>query len=505
MENVNVVFDAIETGKTLCQDLSIDEVYQVIKEKPKRSIDISQIISMVYNDLSNIAKEKGLDFEPPEMCEKGPLKKHYSIRKVHNKALLNYAELVFPLKLFEDISTTKATNNVSGYYDLSYDEFRSYVSWRTQAREGTILPCSNGFLFLHLMELCNFIECNDVESTLSRIRELSRAFANDKTKTEMIEGALFEFTALYCSEVELNSDENRRIRRLKNSIQLISGDYSDAFDFLTSSYTYKGMYKGIPNPFMNEEDEPLLRKLFPTVLNEINQFFKSDGIDIFRLWCGKLQYHEPFLKYVLEFVYDSIVTKNAIYLGNIESEYYICVDSNCKEPIKVLCQFQQDEDCDGTLFFDHSILLYLLNSFLNEYLRFAGKSQVDDRRSDLINRPYRNELREIVVNAFISDSYQNTISKAILNAGVEAPERSSQVYIYCTVKFECVRRTYSYLADDECTQVGDFVLAPLGAENRVTVGQVVEVIRCTAVNAPYPPSKTKHIISKTKNPNGWDR
>lgn len=171
----------------------------------------------------------------------------------------------------------------------------------------------------------------------------------------------------------------------------------------------------------------------------------------------------------------------------------------------MLCQFQQDEDCDGTLFFDHSILLYLLNSFLNEYLRFAGKSQVDDRRSDLINRPYRNELREIVVNAFISDSYQNTISKAILNAGVEAPERSSQVYIYCTVKFECVRRTYSYLADDECTQVGDFVLAPLGAENRVTVGQVVEVIRCTAVNAPYPPSKTKHIISKTKNPNGWDR
>ncbi|MGM9592135.1 MAG: TerB N-terminal domain-containing protein [Oscillospiraceae bacterium] len=505
MEKVNVVFDTIEAGKTLCQDLSIDEVYQVIKEKPKRSIDLSQMKNRVLKELCNLSKKNGLDFELPELCEKDPSKKHYSIRKVHEKALLNYAELVFPLKLFEDISATEVVDYVSGYYDLSYDEFRSYISWRTQAREGTILPCSNGFLFLHLMELCNFIECDDVESTLSRIRELSRAFENDKTKTNMIEGALFEFTALYCSEVELNSYENWSFQKLKNSIQLISGDYSDAFDFLTSYYTYKGMYKGIPNPFTNEEDEPLLRKLFPTVLKEINLYFKSNGIDIFRLWCGKLMYRNPHLKYVLEFVNDAIVTKNAFYLGNIESEYYICVDSNCKEPIKVLCQFQQDEDYDGTLFFDHSILLYLLNSFLNEYLRFAGKSQVDDIRSDLVNRPYRNELREIVVKAFISDSYQNTISKAILNAGVEAPERSSRVYIYCTVKFEGVRRTYSYLTDDERTQVGDFVLAPLGAENCVTVGQIVEVIRCSAGNAPYPPSKTKHILSKTKKPDGWDR
>lgn len=314
----------------------------------------------------------------------------------------------------------------------------------------------------------------------------------------MINNALFEFTALYCHDIKLSSSQEARLTELKYYNQILNRNYSNAFDLMVAHYTYKGMYSDVPNPFINEEDEPVLRMLFPIVLEKIVEYFQKEGIDLLLLWCGRFEYSSS-LKYVVEIENDLVITKHAFPIEGIDKLYYISIDSSAKQPFQILSQFQREEDSDGTLFLDHSIILYLLNTFLNEYLRSVGKSEVDDRKRELVDRPYRNELRKTVVDAFISESYRETIRRVITAARPKYLPKSSKAYIYCMVKFEGVRRNYSYIADDTTIQVGDYVFAPLGEDNCATIGQVTEVKHCTAGNAPYPPNRTKRIISKLLN------
>ena len=75
-----------------------------------------------------------------------------------------------------------------------------------------------------------------------------------------------------------------------------------------------------------------------------------------------------------------------------------------------------------------------------------------------------------------------------------------RTYRYCQVCFEGMPRAYSYLTDDNSIQPGDWVLAPLGQNDYERTGKVERVDAYTAANAPYPPERTKHIISKTDAP-----
>lgn len=82
--------------------------------------------------------------------------------------------------------------------------------------------------------------------------------------------------------------------------------------------------------------------------------------------------------------------------------------------------------------------------------------------------------------------------------------KAVQEYIYCMVRFGNATRTFSYITEDESLRAGEFVLVPFGKEDRVRVGQVMKVIRCTEADAPYPPERTKHVLARAEKPAQWD-
>ena len=82
--------------------------------------------------------------------------------------------------------------------------------------------------------------------------------------------------------------------------------------------------------------------------------------------------------------------------------------------------------------------------------------------------------------------------------------KAVQEYIYCMVRFSNEARTFSYITEDESLLAGEFVSVPFGKEDRVRVGQVVKVLRCTEADAPYPPERTKHILARAEKPAQWD-
>lgn len=66
-------------------------------------------------------------------------------------------------------------------------------------------------------------------------------------------------------------------------------------------------------------------------------------------------------------------------------------------------------------------------------------------------------------------------------------------YRYCMVRLKDTERTFSYISDAEIDP-GSFVVVPLGYKNRLQKGIVEDVGWYTEENAPWPVSKTKHII-----------
>ena len=83
-------------------------------------------------------------------------------------------------------------------------------------------------------------------------------------------------------------------------------------------------------------------------------------------------------------------------------------------------------------------------------------------------------------------------------------KQAKQQYIYCKVRFSNSHFELSYITEDESVRAGDFVRVPFGRENEERVGLVTQVISCTSEDAPYPPEKTKHVLEKTEQPEGWD-
>ncbi len=75
-------------------------------------------------------------------------------------------------------------------------------------------------------------------------------------------------------------------------------------------------------------------------------------------------------------------------------------------------------------------------------------------------------------------------------------KRRSSDYIYCSVVFEDGMHSYYYLADHDDISVDDFVVVPAGKDNHEAMVKVVDIEYFAEEDAPFPVSKTKHIIRK---------
>lgn len=69
-------------------------------------------------------------------------------------------------------------------------------------------------------------------------------------------------------------------------------------------------------------------------------------------------------------------------------------------------------------------------------------------------------------------------------------------YIFCSVEFENASKSYYYLTDDESLQIDDFVVVPVGKNNRETVALIVDVEYFNAEEVPMPLDKVKRIVRR---------
>ena len=68
--------------------------------------------------------------------------------------------------------------------------------------------------------------------------------------------------------------------------------------------------------------------------------------------------------------------------------------------------------------------------------------------------------------------------------------------IFCSVEFENAYKSYYYLTDDESLAVGDFVVVPVGKNNKEAIAHIVKIEYFNTDEVPIPFNRVKSIIRR---------
>lgn len=381
------------------------------------------------------------------------------------------------------------------YYELSFEEFCSYLYWRTQVRKKKDCVTPVPFLWLYLVELCNFVEFETVEETYDMFQYLLAIQKRIYAKT-IIREAISDFFVYYgtMEQVQKHRERNRHFKNIKNSLLFLNGIHPEPFNFISGSVKNSEIYRKYPQT---------VKKYFLLFFSNFVYLLKNEGVDIVSLYLGKYELREPnefFIKTVRQ---DLIVEKafidGGILLRKVSRDSILEAEMEC---------LGLDLDPGQCIFRRSYIFAYPFKSFENKIREFLGMELIEASTKEIhkmldSERKYPNLQK--IVEFYESQNFVDCLNESLKgceNELKEEKERNCHVskerieYIYCGVKFEDKERIYSYITNDESIRIGDTVIVPTGHYNYEDFATVCTIDRYTEDDAPYPPIKTKRIIRK---------
>lgn len=356
------------------------------------------------------------------------------------------------------------------------------------------------FLCVYLIELCNFVEFDNVEKTYNMLKYLEKTQENAKAKRKVGE-AILDFLIIYGTKEEANKylEKFDYFSYMKEEIQLYLDPEKHIFNYVMNRSTYKLKQNKI---FLSapKTTEKWFIKFFVNVVF----LLKEKGINLLDLWLGKCAYHELKFSYVIKEINNDFLIEK-----EFKEDDYLIMDIK-KDAFKILGKDSCGDEIDpGACIFERSyIITYLVKAFENEIRRQLGMRQIKvstDEIQTMLNRVSATNKKHVMLNEII-DFYNSKEFDDCLKENLqwfkndfekEKENNNSLIkYIYCTVKFDGNNYKYSYITDDDDIVIGDSVVVPVGPYDIESIAVVYEKNIYTELNAPFPPSKTKKIIRK---------
>ena len=233
------------------------------------------------------------------------------------KQLSKSEEYLAGARKIKDISIetgviTGATKSyIYGYQDLSFDEFSSYIYWRTQIRKRKRVLIPGGFLALYLIEIVNFIEFDKVQDCLEMIEFLESLSLEEKSNIRQIKKAKEELIFYYGTFAQaknivdfleyeyLLEDEKILQKNHPNLLRCFCQRHYSAF---LKSKMYLQYADKLENDFHN---------WFYSICN----YFSERKINFLDLYNGEEKYFKMRTVYIKEIIQEKVITKE-IYLND---------------------------------------------------------------------------------------------------------------------------------------------------------------------------------------------
>lgn len=381
------------------------------------------------------------------------------------------------------------------YRELSFEEFCSYLYWRTQVRNKKECVTPIPFLWLYLSELCNFIEYETIEETYDMFQYLLSIQKKLYAK-EIIREAMSDFFVYYgtMEQVQKHRERNRYFNNVKNSLLFLNGTHPDPFSFIAPSVKNSEVYQEYPET---------VKKYFMLFFSNMTQILKKEEIDIVSLYLGKYELRKP-LEFLIKTVRQELVVEKRfveddILLREVKKDSILEADMEC---------LGQDIDPGQCIFQRSYVFAYPFKSFENKIREFLGMQFIEASTKEIYKmldseRKYPNLQK--IVEFYESQNFVDCLNDSLKGCENELKEEKKRncyipkeriEYIYCGVKFEDKNCIYSYITNDESIRIGDTVIVPTGPYNYADIATVYSIDRYTEVDAPYPPRKCKRIIKK---------
>lgn len=323
------------------------------------------------------------------------------------RIFLDNARLIKNAELEQGEVLVPQKDYLYGYKDLSYEEFCSYIYWRTGIRNNNreiIKDTPRGYLYLYLFELSNFVEYNSVEETMLAFNILMASYPSGK-HAEMISDAMREFTLLYgtreVAENCIDYDEYNRIRRAE---VILKGNYEDTLDYI-ADYSTKSFKKSA----IYRDHEESIRKAFPNALRCANSYLERKNIPFIRLWVGRCSYFPMRFKYIKLVDEERVVDKKVVYGGIIMAKV-----SNGEASVASMESLGKTKDPGQCVFARAYIMQGFYSVFECELRRMLGARSISLKTCDLWRMGAHSETVSRLAEIFESDEFGECIRKAII-------------------------------------------------------------------------------------------
>ena len=216
-------------------------------------------------------------------------------RVQNENAAIFYQQGVFMKDFTDDyLGSAQLSQSFASYQMMGYEQLRSYFTWRTQVRKGTVTDTSLSCAFLYLFELLNNIGVSNPQDGLNKLVCFWRHFspynqAIDTYAIRWIKDYYIYYGFPYSWSEFLEKNE---LSSYYPNTQADNGA-DDDFELFCSISKYDIR----KSAFYNDETSPMIVACFAFVLERIRQDFEAAGIcfdDAFFRPTKKLSVFKPF-------------------------------------------------------------------------------------------------------------------------------------------------------------------------------------------------------------------
>lgn len=199
--------------------------------------------------------------------------KFYDRRVQQGNARIFYRQAVM-MKDFEDDYPEQAPfSSYFPYYQLmSYEQLRTYYTWRSHVRKGLVNPTSLSYVFLYIYELINNIGVEDPKDGLDKLMSFWASYKD-------FDSSVDKYIIRWLKDYHIYYDLPHSFKEFVNDNNL-SGHYPNISDTENSFDLFCAIskYDIRKSAFFTEENSKLIRDCFNYVIKRIRQEFDKAGM-----------------------------------------------------------------------------------------------------------------------------------------------------------------------------------------------------------------------------------
>lgn len=204
--------------------------------------------------------------------------KFYDKQLQYEKSKIFYLQAVFMKDFEDDFDEPVSFSAYFPYYQLmSYEQLRTYFTWRTRVRNGIIEDTSLSYAFVYIYELLNNIGVDDPQDGLEKLISFWKSYkVYNATIDKYIRKWMKDYHIYY--ELPKTFKEFLLEHNLKNDYPDIIGYDPDAEDKF-EQFCGISKYNIKQSAFYNEKTSKLIHDCFHFVIEKLLQIFDSAGMN----------------------------------------------------------------------------------------------------------------------------------------------------------------------------------------------------------------------------------